>query len=380
MWAARPALDQTAKEHLSDLLSSQLDWPYLLEQLRRHEIGPLLYQHLQTLPQVELAEEAVAALAHIARAALVHNLSLEQTFGKLLDAFNQAAIPVLPLKGVLLGELLYQDGALRPTGDIDLLVRRADLDRSTELLLALGYQRLRSLEYDADLYHYLFQSSRGTQTSVLIELHWDFNWEHISRLDVQQVWAAARCTTWRGHSVWRMTHADLFLYVCGHAAKDGLASLKALLDIRLLIERFGHQLDWERLAQTVRDAHICTPVWLSLWYSQTLLGAAVPQAFLRAIRPLRGPGWFLHRLLFRWRGGVLHTPTAFLDTPMTTLFLFLWEDRLTGKWRHVRRLVLPPASLRARWTGLPASTSVWRWYPRWLWRIGSKLIRQLVRR
>lgn len=176
-----------------------------------------------------------------------------------------------------------------------------------------------------------------------------------------------------------MTRSDLFLYLCLHAVKDGLGSVKSLVDIALMLERFGDSLAWDTLAETVRAAQVRVPITLSLLQTQALLGATVPPEFLKAIRPRRGVSWYVNDAAFRWRGGVLHTPEAFLDAPMTTLFFVLWEDSLRGKLRHIRRMLVPNATLRVRWTQLPTATSVWRWYPVWLWRVCTKLIRQLFR-
>ena len=377
--AAHPRLSQERQERLARLLQACVNWPELLLQLERHEIAPLLSHHLQSMSEVRLPETARAALKQAARATLVRNLALQQTLRALLDALNQAALPVMPLKGILLTELLYGDLALRPMADIDLLVRPEDLEAATHTLLRVGCERIRPLNQDADLYHHLFTTTGRSGASVLVELHWDLTWNHVSRLDVEQVWARAECTRWQGRGVWTMTPSDLFLYLCLHAVKDGLGAVKPLVDIALMLERFGHSLDWDTLAETVRAAQVRVPITLSLLQTQTLVGAVVPPEFLKAIRPRRGVSWYVNQFAFRWRGGVLHTPPAFLDTPMTTIFFVLWEDSLRGKLRHVRRMLVPSATLRARWTQLPATTSVWRWYPAWLWRIGTKLIRQLIR-
>jgi hypothetical protein len=82
--------------------------------------------------------------------------------------------------------------------------------------------------------------------------------------------------------------------------------------------------------------------------------------------------------LFRWRGGVLHSPPASLTGPLMAFLMFLWEDSLRGKLRHLRRNLFPSASLRARWTSLPPSSSIFRWYPVWLWHVCSQLTRQLA--
>ncbi|MFQ5933775.1 MAG: nucleotidyltransferase family protein, partial [Dehalococcoidia bacterium] len=308
------------------LLVSPLDWPGLLEQADRHGIVPLLYHHLQGITDVVIPEAALTELAHRSRKCLVWNLCLHREQVSLLEEFNQAGIPVTPLKGFLLADMLYGDLALRPMCDIDLLVRPEDVAKGEQALLRAGYIRSLPPEHDADLYHYAYTKDCEGGASVIVELHWDLAKSHAARLDVREVWRSGSRGTWEGQEIWTMALPDLFLYLCLHAVKDGLGSLRVLLDIALTIEHFGKILPWEELVGKIRAAQIRMPVYLSLLQSREFLGAQVPVEFLAAIRPARGIGWLLGHALFTWRGGLLHTPTALLEGPMMTLLMFLWED------------------------------------------------------
>lgn len=286
----------------------------------------------------------------------------------------------MPLKGPFLADLLYGDLALRPMSDIDLLVRLEDLAKGEQALLRAGYMRSLPPEHEADLYHHSYATDGGSGANVLVELHWDLAKSHTARLDVREIWASASRGTWEGQEIWTMALPDLFLYLCFHAVRKGLGPLWRVLDIALAVERFGKILPWEELVEKVRAAQIRMPVYLSLLQSRELLGASVPPGFLAAIRPARRIGWLLGQALFTWRGGVLHAHPALLEGPMMAFLMFLWEDSLRGKLRHLHRNLFPSASLRARWTSLPPSSSVFRWYPVWLWQVCSQLTRQLAAR
>jgi hypothetical protein len=175
-----------------------------------------------------------------------------------------------------------------------------------------------------------------------------------------------------------MAVPDLFLYLCTHATRDGLGSLRMLLDIALMVERFGLDLPWAQLITKVKAAHIQTPVTLSLHQCQELLGAEIPPEFLTAIKPPQSFGLILGNAVFRWRGGVLHSPLALLRSPMATVLAFLWEDSLYGKLQHLRRVFFPAAGLRARWMRVPLSSSSRWWYPHWLRLTGQRLLSQMA--
>jgi hypothetical protein len=348
----------------------------------RHDVVPLLHRELQKLPPGMVPFEAQKSVARRAHACVAWNLHLRGVLLHLLALFNDADLPVLPLKGLGLSQLLYGDCTLRPTNDLDLLVREVDVERAVQLLLSAGCRRHFAPEQEVGLYHLLFTFKDGNDTEALIELHRDLTSEHLTRLDVTKVWAAASPSMWEGRVAWTMRTEDLFLYLCTHAMRDGLGSIKHLLDIAFMIERFGSTWNWETLNKTVAEAHIEAPVWLTLWHCQRFFPAALPPGFLDAIRPRRGVGFVLGQALFSWRGGVLSSPPALLRSPMGTILDFLWEDSLRGKLRHLRRMLLPYPGLRARKTGLVVTTSAVHGSPRWLWQGSVQLlgqIRMLVR-
>jgi hypothetical protein len=369
----------TVEQHadLARLFTLSVDWTCLVAQADRHDVTPLLYLRLQQFPSGTVPQEVHIRLARRTYACLAWNLYLHRVLRRLLMLFNQAQVPVMPLKGLLLAELLYGDCTLRPTNDLDLLVRDEDLEQAVRLLLAAGCRRHFSPEQESGLYHYLFSFSSGDGTDVLVELHRDFTSRHLARLDVQKVWATASPQIWEECVVWSLKIDDLFLYLCTHATRDGLGSIKHLLDIVLLIERFQASWCWTDLAKTVLDTRIQTPVWLSLRQCQKLFPVTIPREFLDAIRPARRLGFIMGHALFTWRGGTLHSPLASLRSPMGTILAFLWEDSWRGRIRHLRRMLLPTAGLRARRTGLPTVTSAIRGYPRWLWCACCQLAEQI---
>ena len=56
---ARPHLDDVAREDLNRLLSSKLDWDYLIAAAKRHALLPLMHHHLSK-SQLDLVPPAHA--------------------------------------------------------------------------------------------------------------------------------------------------------------------------------------------------------------------------------------------------------------------------------------------------------------------------------
>lgn len=377
--AAHPVLTIERSRRLVSLLASPLDWSELLCQADRHGITPLLHHHLIQSPAITVPETAGTALANRSRSCLAWNLRLRHELLRLLGLFNQADIPVVPLKGPYLADFLYADPVLRPTSDLDLLVRTQDFQSSQQVLEQAGCKRLAAGDQGAE-YHVSFVTNDGRPGSVLVELHWALGESYVAGLDIEAVWRSASPSTWEDRTIWTMALPDLFLYTCLHAVKDGLASVRSLLDIALLLERYGQDLHWQELVQRVKRAKVETPIYLSIHLSRELLGASVPSEFLSAIRPTRNLSWLLGQALFKWRGGALHVPHELLVGPFMVLLMMCWEDSLRGKLRHLRRNLLPSENLYARWTSLPRSPFTFCRYPIWLWEICRHLARQLAAR
>jgi putative nucleotidyltransferase-like protein len=371
--AAHPVLSPEREAQLTALLAGTVNWPVLMEHAQRHGIAPILYGHLRAMPTVPVPRDVTDTLGALARACVSSNLRLRHELGRLLAAFTRAGVAVMPLKGPVLADQLYPTPSLRPSSDLDVLVRAHAAGAAEHVLDALGYTRRPDEEQGAD-YHTIF-TARG----VDVELHRDLGERHASRLDVETIWSSATAASWHGHSIWCMSLSDQLVYLAFHAAKDGLASLRALVDIALLVDRHRDGLPWAALVARLRDAHLAPVVYLALSETRALLGAPVPDEFLDAIRP-RYAGWSLAQRLFRWRGGVLHVPDDLLVGPFMAALMFLWEDTARARLRHVKRNLLPSARLRGRWTSSPAPVWWVIWYAMWGAHAARYLIRQLAAR
>jgi len=66
-------------------------------------------------------------------------LRLTAELFRILERFASEGIATLVIKGPVLAVQAYGDPAIRSYGDLDLLVRQADIRRATELMSAAGY-------------------------------------------------------------------------------------------------------------------------------------------------------------------------------------------------------------------------------------------------
>jgi hypothetical protein len=144
-----------------------------------------------------------------------------------LRAFADANLAVVPLKGPLLAEQLYGSAALRVNRDLDLLVAKADLARSEDVLADLGF-----VPGDADDYH-----RQWYRHSVAIELHHDVENPLTLDFDVDSALRRARPADFQGERCAQLPPEDELLFLCMHAARHRFERLSLIVDLQLAFRK-----------------------------------------------------------------------------------------------------------------------------------------------
>ncbi|MEP7190974.1 MAG: nucleotidyltransferase family protein, partial [Roseiflexaceae bacterium] len=139
---ARTTIDQLAADQIKSLLRPNIDWEYLTERADLHCVTPLLNRSLSMVSPDAIPAQALMPIRQRVREIAQSNLHLTGELLRLLTVFDQQSIPIIPFKGPTLAMQAYGDIALRPFGDLDVLIHAQDLMPARELMLAQGYQPL----------------------------------------------------------------------------------------------------------------------------------------------------------------------------------------------------------------------------------------------
>ena len=184
----------------------------------------------------------------------------------LLQSFASRRLPVMVLKGARIAEELYGDPAARIGKDIDLLVRRSDLEEAGDLLRGRGFVCHDRAYYDAHHFHHTWiHQSRALAERV--ELHWDVTLPVSSvRFPIDSWWQEPAVVRLRAGDVSVPPPADEFAYVAYHATCRGTPRLRDLGDIAGL---------WGKASPIARAAMIESAEQAgALGYVATALGLA----------------------------------------------------------------------------------------------------------
>lgn len=181
---------------------------------------------------------------------------------RVLDKFRAAEVKSLVLKGAGLAYTHYPAAYLRPCCDVDLFIRREQLEAASAQLEALGYDRISSMSREAVHTQLMFELRRGS-VSHAIDLHWAISNRPLfaTMLSFDELAGGAVPVTPLGEDAATPGAVHALLFACIHrvAHHNDSHLLIWLFDVKLLAESLTSK-EWELfidLANTKRLVAVC---------------------------------------------------------------------------------------------------------------------------
>lgn len=266
------------------LLSRQpIRWKLLFDLADRHGTQPLLYQALVSSNygvEDAVPAEQVSALEQRYQTNLHKSLFLSRELIRIVDHLSALGLDVMPYKGLALAELIYRDIAMRPAGDIDLLIRPRDFPRVRDAVRELGYSphlALSKVEERAYLESGYECAFDGTSGLNLLEVQWAIQPRFYAiDFDMNMLFQRAVRVTVAGHTTKTPSREDLFLVLSAHAAKHVWGRLVWLCDLARIVSL--PTLDWNWIGSQAKALGIVRIVRVTMLLANRLLGAAIPVA------------------------------------------------------------------------------------------------------
>jgi hypothetical protein len=339
---ARAQLSPEARERALSLLAGPLQWPLLLERARMFEVFPLLYAGLRTLGFPGVPDPVRSEWKTLFRFNAIWNEFLARELARILRLLGDAGIPVMPLKGIALGESLYGDPALRLCLDIDVLVPTKNMVDAFHLLLSSGYEseliepRLLDLVVRYGKHYILTRPDR--MRAYQLELHSGLLWGgQLERELLEEIWSDAGRKSFYGVPAFALSAEWEFLYLAVHAAQHGWLSLKWYVDLDRLCCR--GTIDWKKVNEKAKLLGWEAAVRSSLAACGSLFETPLDPAFGSAPPPRRS--------------SVPRPPD--LQVPSENLFLLRLVKTPARKLRYLAIRLLVPTPAECKLLPLPAS-------------------------
>lgn len=352
--AARLEVEEAGRVRLSEMLEQDLPWERIVPAATRLGLAPVLYRNLshpglsRRVPPAALA--ALRRGAHGSACLMAIQMEGLESVDAALR--REGIVPVL-LKGTGLAVTLYQQPALRPMQDIDLLVGEEQVHRAVAILEGMGLKGIRggrSPEFYARHHHALpLIDGKGR---LVVEIHRGLVPPSEGMTLEMEPILARTLEVRRGQRSYRvLSREDQILHSALHLAHTDrfMGRLRDLMDIHALTESAGSP-DWSLLIEASRSWAASRSLVTTLDLARLLLGTPVPVEVISELG--RGARWDplaagLVRLLGRWSlfeggagGRVLSDPVikAICDS-------FLKRSRWSERVRALAASLTPQARM-----------------------------------
>lgn len=280
-------LGPTTERDLPNLVnwaeSHEVDWDKLIGLARTHGIIAQVFLSLRPIAD-QLPEETRRTLKRDYHVSIGRNVFVASELGRIIGLLRSEGIEVIPYKGPVLSDILFGQSAVRESKDIDLVVRRRDIRRARDVLLAGGYQQdvelsereetflmgsRKESSYDLKL---PYQSGKGKRLKV--ELHWRL--PLTSDVPADWYWEDLESYNFNGETVSVFPMETLLLILLSHGFRHYWESLKWLSDIDLLI-RGAKDISWDRFLSLSEKLGVRRVSAFGLLLSQSLLKTPLPR-------------------------------------------------------------------------------------------------------
>ena len=348
-------------------------WDEMVRRGREYGVAPLLFHRLQALPSTApVPTAAMNALRGMYLESMITGMQLHRSLHDLLSMFRRNDVAIIVLKGAHLAQLVYKNVALRPMIDVDVLVRKADLPRVHEMLLASGYRVSGDqARFEKEHFHYVYSPPDG---GIGVEIHWNIQPPAFS-VDVDGLWKRALPATIAGVAVLVLSPEDLLLHLCLHASSYhlyGWFGLRAICDVSETICHYGDRIDWKVFRERSRAWKAGNSTYLTLLLARKLLEAAMPDNVLKSLEP----GDFDARLIPWAENRIFAGADIRSDAPsiISDGFGQLWASRrFSDRVFVLLKLCFPASSALRRKYDLPLGS--WRVYLYYPLHVGDFILR-----
>ena len=146
------------EEEILRLIKEGIDFEYFVRVAREKGVSSLAYQALKFYtPSNDTEKKALHDLRVSYLMTTAANNHYKEELIRILAAFRERGVEVIPLKGIALAERLYGDITSRDQSvDVDLLFREKDKERGRRILEDMGYSFTPVNEREEYKWYYAF--------------------------------------------------------------------------------------------------------------------------------------------------------------------------------------------------------------------------------
>jgi hypothetical protein len=240
----------------------QLDWSEVLRLAFESRTASLLaYTLAPVFPSGRVPEPQRDILKKFFLETTQKNLRIRHSLNVIISRLAERGIEAIVLKGADLAFSIWPHMATRQMHDIDIVVPVDRVNEAMDVLLRLGYQTTRDeLSIEWHLKHTKEISALvEPRSGIEVEIHYRFFTPNPRiKIDESPFWKHTNAKDFGGVSAKVLADDELLVLLClhvsvGHFLQD---NIRSLLDIKLLIEARGSELDHAKIDAYLKDPHV----------------------------------------------------------------------------------------------------------------------------
>ncbi len=254
--------------------------------------------------------------------------AMKQDFLDAAHVLQKRRIPFVPIKGLLLAQMLYDDYALRGSSDIDLAVPLEYYEEAVRSLTEAGHTHSRS-EYQHKTVEVLSCRKYGTT----LELHFALSTAELFSGFAAEFWQGQEEVFFEGRAFAFLSKEVHLIYLMIHLARH-MEELRAVWieDIRRFLVKFGPSLDWKRFLDLARKHRLANVLLLTMTYCNRVFenfeqGVCFPREVVDEIRRRQT---FHGRMIYRYLLPRLegHAMTSWSRRVFSFSLIEDWHERI----------------------------------------------------
>lgn len=340
---ARTNMEQDAINEVKELLKNNLDWDYITSKSLQMRTSQLLYKNLEKIDTDKVIPERILKnLKKLYYIAIAQNMFFYDELSKVLNVFKDEGIDVIILKGGALEESVYGDIGLRSFNDIDILVRKNDLQKAKNTIKAAGYtlDNIGSPEANSEKFGYNLHYIKD----IILEIHWDITRrtgnEKYAKIEINELWKNAISAKIANVETKIMAPEDFLMHSCIHMAGHYYSRLIWFCDISEVIRKY--YVNWDSLVKNAKKSQVTAYMFYGLYFTDQLLDCGVPAFVLDELKPHR----FEKKVFDSIPSDLLQDKINILQ--FNPLLKMLLIDRKLDRLRFLGKYFFPPAGVLSR--------------------------------
>lgn len=256
-----------------------IDFEYFINASVHHGLFLIIYQVLQTDKRDIFNDGQRSILKNLARKLSVKSFVMSAELLGICQSLESQNIEVIPFKGPTLSQSVYRKSDLRIFGDLDVLVKEQDVNRTLKILNDRGYRQL--VELDSSLLKKYIEYEDDMQLShpngTIVEVHWEVTGRYAAiPINYDFLKSSFTIEKFHGKKVRQLGFEYLLIYLCLHGTRHSWERLEWLCSVACLLNN-EKGINYEVLLTAAKEIGCRKIVLQSFSLARKVFNVVLPQ-------------------------------------------------------------------------------------------------------